>query len=231
MGEHGYESRSENCCFAGRTLHGSVLLTVAAGAVAYRERPRGGRVSRGDTLDASAPRSSSIDVQEAFRRRCASFDDVARSAGDPRPGRARARHAGARHRAVPEGPRATPCPRSPSTSTASSAHRRRPSSPPRGPTASTSRGRDQALVCGIETHVCVNADRARPARPRASRSTSPPTRSPRARAHNRALGPGQDGARRRGASPASRRRCSSCSARPAPPSSRRSRSWSCDAQP
>jgi dihydroorotase len=38
VGESGYESRSENSCFAGRTLRGRVLLTVAAGAVAYRER-------------------------------------------------------------------------------------------------------------------------------------------------------------------------------------------------
>jgi len=38
VGEAGYESRSENCCFAGRTLRGRVLATVAAGAVAYRER-------------------------------------------------------------------------------------------------------------------------------------------------------------------------------------------------
>jgi dihydroorotase len=38
VGEAGYESRSENCCFAGRRLHGRVLATVAAGAVAYRER-------------------------------------------------------------------------------------------------------------------------------------------------------------------------------------------------
>jgi len=38
VGEDGYESRSENCCFAGRTLRGRVLLTIAAGAVAYRER-------------------------------------------------------------------------------------------------------------------------------------------------------------------------------------------------
>jgi dihydroorotase len=38
VGEHGYESRSENCCFAGRHLRSRVLLTVAAGAVAYRER-------------------------------------------------------------------------------------------------------------------------------------------------------------------------------------------------
>ena len=38
VGESGYESRSENCCFAGRTLRGRVLLTVAAGTVAYRER-------------------------------------------------------------------------------------------------------------------------------------------------------------------------------------------------
>jgi dihydroorotase len=37
-GEHGWESRSENCCFAGRPLRGRVLLTLAAGAVAYRER-------------------------------------------------------------------------------------------------------------------------------------------------------------------------------------------------
>jgi dihydroorotase len=37
-GEHGWESRSENCCFAGRKLQGRVLLTVAAGAVVYRER-------------------------------------------------------------------------------------------------------------------------------------------------------------------------------------------------
>jgi dihydroorotase len=38
VGEHGYESRSANSCFAGRRLRGRVLLTVAAGAVAYRER-------------------------------------------------------------------------------------------------------------------------------------------------------------------------------------------------
>jgi dihydroorotase len=37
-GERGWESRSENCCFAGRRLQGQVLLTLAAGAVAYRER-------------------------------------------------------------------------------------------------------------------------------------------------------------------------------------------------
>ena len=37
-GEHGWESRSENCSFAGRTLKGRVLLTLAAGAVVYRER-------------------------------------------------------------------------------------------------------------------------------------------------------------------------------------------------
>jgi dihydroorotase len=37
-GERGWESRSDNCCFAGRRLHGRVLLTVAAGAVVYRER-------------------------------------------------------------------------------------------------------------------------------------------------------------------------------------------------
>ncbi len=37
-GEHGWESRSENCCFAGRSLQGRVLVTVAAGVVAHRDR-------------------------------------------------------------------------------------------------------------------------------------------------------------------------------------------------
>ncbi len=36
-GEHGWVSRSENCCFAGRTLHGRVLITVAAGALVHRD--------------------------------------------------------------------------------------------------------------------------------------------------------------------------------------------------
>jgi dihydroorotase len=38
VGAEGYVSRSQNCCFYGRTLHGRVLLTVAAGAVAFRAR-------------------------------------------------------------------------------------------------------------------------------------------------------------------------------------------------
>ncbi len=37
-GEHGWESRSGNSCFAGRPLRARVLLTLAGGAVAYRER-------------------------------------------------------------------------------------------------------------------------------------------------------------------------------------------------
>lgn len=38
VGEDGYESRSDNCCFAGRRMRGRVLMTLAAGSVAYRER-------------------------------------------------------------------------------------------------------------------------------------------------------------------------------------------------
>jgi dihydroorotase len=36
VGSHGYVSRSANCCFHGRTLHGRVVLTIAAGTVAFR---------------------------------------------------------------------------------------------------------------------------------------------------------------------------------------------------
>ena len=37
-GEHGWESRSDNCCFTGRRMRGRVVMTVAAGSVAFRER-------------------------------------------------------------------------------------------------------------------------------------------------------------------------------------------------
>jgi dihydroorotase len=36
VGARGYVSRSGNCCFHGRALHGRVMLTLAAGAVAFR---------------------------------------------------------------------------------------------------------------------------------------------------------------------------------------------------
>jgi dihydroorotase len=38
VGARGYASRSENCCFHGRTLRGRVLLTLGAGSVAFQER-------------------------------------------------------------------------------------------------------------------------------------------------------------------------------------------------
>ena len=37
-GAEGWDSRSDNSCFAGRRLRGRVLMTVAAGRVAYRQR-------------------------------------------------------------------------------------------------------------------------------------------------------------------------------------------------
>ncbi len=39
VGEGGYRSRSQNCCFAGRRLHGRVVLTVAAGSERFRLLP------------------------------------------------------------------------------------------------------------------------------------------------------------------------------------------------
>ncbi|MQA74007.1 MAG: amidohydrolase family protein [Solirubrobacterales bacterium] len=38
VGAEGWESRSQNSCFAGARLRGRVLMTVAAGRVAYRQR-------------------------------------------------------------------------------------------------------------------------------------------------------------------------------------------------
>jgi dihydroorotase len=42
VGEHGYVSRSDNCCFDGMALRGQILLTVAAGAVVHRANMRQG---------------------------------------------------------------------------------------------------------------------------------------------------------------------------------------------
>jgi dihydroorotase len=68
VGARGYASRSENCCFHGRTLHGRVLLTIAAGAVAFREHvlaeaPAVGRVERG-----ARPRVRPSGGRNALRR-------------------------------------------------------------------------------------------------------------------------------------------------------------------
>jgi dihydroorotase len=45
VGADGYASRSANCCFHGRTLHGRVLLTLAAGQVAHRRPMLMGRAA------------------------------------------------------------------------------------------------------------------------------------------------------------------------------------------
>jgi dihydroorotase len=50
VGEAGYESRSENSCFAGRELRARVLMTVAAGTVAYRDRGFSIRLAKGSLL-------------------------------------------------------------------------------------------------------------------------------------------------------------------------------------
>jgi dihydroorotase len=50
VGEAGYESRSENSCFAGRELRGRVLMTVAAGTVAYRDRGFSIRLAKSSLL-------------------------------------------------------------------------------------------------------------------------------------------------------------------------------------
>ena len=172
VGEAGYESRSGNSCFAGRELRGRVLMTVAAGSVAWRERGfsirladgrRRARASRcapgGDVkLDRSRAALAVIDVQEAFRPAVLDFDQVARNTAVLVQG---ARILGvpvlvteqypkglgqhrARGRRAPEGiePLEKVC--------FSAVEAERLSS------ALAEHERDQVLLCGIETHVCVN---------------------------------------------------------------------------
>jgi dihydroorotase len=63
VGEDGYVSRSANCAFHGRTLFGRVLLTVAAGAVAYR------RPMLVDTVPATQAESRSAHTAGAEAKR------------------------------------------------------------------------------------------------------------------------------------------------------------------
>ncbi len=54
-GAKGYASRSANCCFHGRTLHGRVLLTVSGGVVAFRELMLAGLPARPEPRAGAQP--------------------------------------------------------------------------------------------------------------------------------------------------------------------------------
>ena len=157
VGEDGYESRSHNSCFAGRD---------ADRPRADDGRRRPGRLPPAQLRDGGRRMSAASSTPSAAARRDRRPGGVpqggaglrARRRGDRDADRRRrgGRDPDRRHRAVPEGPggdrargRRGTCPRASSRS-------RRSASPRPRPTASTSDGRDQALVCGIETHVCVN---------------------------------------------------------------------------
>ena len=159
VGEAGYESRSANCAFAGRRLTGRVRMTVAAGAVAYRERivrDRGGGLSARAVLDRDRAALVVVDVQEALPARPCSTST--RVAAQRRGAGARARASSACRWWSPSSTRrasARPCPRWPSTSTAIEPLEKICFSAA-APTGFDLGGRDQALVCGIESHVCVS---------------------------------------------------------------------------
>ncbi len=182
-GEHGWQSRSANCCFAGRRLRGRVLLTVAAGAVAYRatwtapmcerrRKPGGGRMSRaragcGRTRRAGGRWRMSllsrkraalvvVDVQEAFRG-YASFDGVASSCAKLVQGArilglpalvSEQYPKGLGHTAPELGLEEEPRIEKSVFSAARAEGFERSEIGPNG--------RTQAVVCGIETHVCVS---------------------------------------------------------------------------
>ena len=149
----------------GATLRGRVLMTVAAGGVAYRQRSFaiGAALRERSELERSRRAGRWSTSRRRSARRVPDFDEVAD--GDRRSwSRARRRWGSdRRHRAVPEGagrdrPRGRRAP-----ADGRRADREGPLLRGRGRGFDLG-GRDQALVCGIETHVCVNQTRPRPAR-------------------------------------------------------------------
>ena len=160
-----------------RALRGRVLMTVAAGRVAFRQRSfadGGRRVSGGVKLDRERAALVVVDVQEALpqggprlrpgrrgdRRR---WSQGAEAIGIPIAG----------HRAVPEGPRGDGAGGRRAPARRRSSRSRRSASRPPRPTGFDLGGRDQALRLRDRGPRLRQPDRPRPARRRASRSTSP----------------------------------------------------------
>ena len=178
-GEHGWESRSENCCFAGRALHGP---RAADGRRRRRRLPRARASSVvGGVMGLLARERAAlvvVDVQEGFRPydvlRAASPQACAkllRGGAHPRACRALVSEQypkGLGHTAPEVGLRGR------------AARSRRPSSRPRARTASISAGASRRSSAGSRRTSACQPDRARPARARASRCTCPPTPSARA---------------------------------------------------
>ena len=91
-GAEGWESRSDNSCFAGRRLRGRVLMTVAAGRVAYRQRElRAGGCVKLDPERASAGRDrrpgglpqGAAELRRGRRARAATLVEGAAAIGIP----------------------------------------------------------------------------------------------------------------------------------------------------
>ena len=201
VGEAGYESRSENSCFAGRELRGRVLMTVARGRGRLpraglrdpaRGRPGGTVAAPGARvkLDRSRAALVVVDVQEAFRPAVLDFERVAAQRRDARAGRADPRAARCWSPSSTRRASAARCPRWPSTSTASSRSRRSASARSTRTVSRRAARRRPRPGAAVRDRVprVREPDRRGPARRRASRSTSRRTRSRSRTAENRALG-------------------------------------------
>ena len=151
VGEAGYESRSANCAFAGRNLTGRVRMTIAAGVGRLPRalvRDRGGACVR--TLDRDRAALVVVDVQEAFRPAVEGFDEVVENTRRLMEGAeilglpvvVTEQYPKGLGRTVEELGDVDPVEK-----TCFSAARA---------DGFDLDGRDQALVCGIETHVCVS---------------------------------------------------------------------------
>ena len=173
-GEHGWESRSENCCFAGRRMRGRVLMTIAAGGIAHRDARCGAMGGGADGAALAQPAMLIVvDVQEGFRS-YETFDGVARAA--PSSWR-RPASWGCRRLSASSTRKASATRRPRSACTASRSRRR--SSRPSVLTASDSRAATRRSSAGSR-RMSVSARPSTTCSSAASRFTSPPTPSARA---------------------------------------------------
>ncbi len=157
VGAEGYASRAENCCFHGRTLQGRVEATIAAGSLVFaRDRAAAGVgvMSHPSLLDRDRAALVVVDVQEAFRPAVEAFEGTA--------GRVAVLVRGARELGVPVHV-TEQYPKGLGRTVPEVADALGDDADVEKTVFSACRaegfdldGRDQAIVCGIETHVCVS---------------------------------------------------------------------------
>ncbi len=149
-GEHGWQSRAANSCFAGKRMHGRVVMTLCGGAIVAPARDGRGARQVSARIDPADTLLVTIDVQEAFRGyEC--FARVAEGCCRLLAGARAVQMAAVVSEQYPRGLGAS----APELGIAGETVLAKTCFSAAAADGFDSGGRGHAILCGIETHVCV----------------------------------------------------------------------------